>query len=89
MEPDRKQSTRNIGGYKYYYFASIFWQRTMNFLDLFIFFSLSMTGSSRWLSLRDFFHGSKIAYVFFITSQEGSHTTREEQLCCKPGWVTC
>lgn len=32
-----RQSSGNVGGYKYYYFASIFWQRTIHFLDLFIF----------------------------------------------------
>ena len=41
------------GSYKYYDFTSVVWQRTRKFLDRFIFFSLSMT--SRWLSLQDYF----------------------------------
>lgn len=82
------QSTRNIGGYKYYYFTSIFWQRTIHFLELH-FLLPSVTGrvAGGFLPGTVFFTETKlhvsvfVFFLFLITSQEFSHTTSKEQHC--------
>lgn len=71
-EPESKQSPGNTGSYKYYDFTSVVWQRTRKFLDRFIFFSLSMT--SRWLSLQDYFFMETKLCIFFISLHRSDHT---------------